>query len=130
MIRLSLAIPAVSVLFLASSISFHAQEYPTPAVTTASAIARSTAPSPTNLPEEEQARLYLVKKQFREAQDLFHKLTVEHPKNAIFWNELGIAFHNQIELAAALKCYEKSAKLDSHYADAINNMGTIWYERK
>jgi tetratricopeptide (TPR) repeat protein len=126
MIRLSLAIPALSILFLAPSISFHAQEYPTPPVITASA----TAPSPTNISDEEQARLYLVRKQFREAQDIFHKLTVEHPKNALYWNELGIAFHNQIELDAALKCYEKSAKLDSHYADAINNMGTIWYERK
>ena len=127
MIRLSLAIPAVAVLFLASSISFHAQEYPT-AVTTASATAPS--PRPSSLSDEEQARLYLVRKQFKEAQDLFHKLTVEYPKNAVYWNELGIAFHNQIELAAALKCYEKAAKLDSHYADAVNNMGTIWYERK
>jgi tetratricopeptide (TPR) repeat protein len=128
MIRLSLAIPAVSILLLAPSTTFHAQEYPTPPVTTASSTAPS--PRPNDLSDEEQARLYLVRKQFREAQDLFHKLTVEHPKSALYWNELGIAFHNQIELSSALKCYEKSVKLDSHYADAINNMGTIWYERK
>jgi tetratricopeptide (TPR) repeat protein len=82
------------------------------------------------LSEEELARLYLVRKQYREAQDLFYKLTQEQPKNAVYWNELGISFHNQIELAAALKCYQKSAKLDSNYADAQNNIGTIWYERK
>ncbi|MGB9477881.1 MAG: tetratricopeptide repeat protein, partial [Candidatus Acidiferrum sp.] len=30
----------------------------------------------------------------------------------------------------ALKCYQKSSKLDPHYADAQNNAGTIFYERK
>jgi len=82
------------------------------------------------LSDEDMARLYLIRKQYREAQDLFHKLTVEQPKNAVYWNELGISFHNQMDLNSALKCYRKSAKLDSHYADAQNNEGTIYYERQ
>ena len=45
--------------------------------------------------DEDLARLYLIRKQYREAQDLFHKLTLEQPKNAVYWNELGISFHNQ-----------------------------------
>ena len=57
-------------------------------------------------------------------------MTVEQPKNAVYWNELGISLHNQVELNAALKCYQKSSKLDPHYADAQNNAGTIFYERK
>src|ERR1700676_3762134 len=80
--------------------------------------------------DEELARLYLVRKQYREAQDLFYRLTLQQPNNAIYWNELGISFHNQSELDAALKCYEKSARLDHRYADAQNNAGTIWFERK
>lgn len=90
----------------------------------------ATAAQSPKLSEEELARLYLVRKQYREAQDLFYKLTQEQPKNAVYWNELGISFHNQIALAAALKCYQKSAKLDSKYADPQNNIGTIWYEHK
>ena len=86
--------------------------------------------SEAKLSDEDLARLYLIRKQYREAQDLFHKLTVEQPKNAVYWNELGISFHNQSELDLALKCYQKSTKLDSHYADAQNNVGTIYYERK
>jgi len=82
------------------------------------------------LSEEDLARLYLVRKQYREAQDLFHKLTIEQPKNAIYWNELGISLHNQSELDLALRCYQKSAKLDSKYPDAQNNVGTIYYERR
>ena len=72
----------------------------------------------------------LVRKQYTEAEAIFRRLTHEQPKNAVYWNELGIAYQNQSELNNALKCYEKSAKLDSHYADPQNNVGTIWYERK
>jgi tetratricopeptide (TPR) repeat protein len=93
--------------------------------------AAATAPDQRpQLSDEDMARLYLIRKQFREAQDLFHKLTVEQPKNAVYWNELGISFHNQAELELALKCYQKSSKLDSHYADALNNIGTVYYENK
>jgi tetratricopeptide (TPR) repeat protein len=93
--------------------------------------AAATANEQTNkMTDEDLGRLYLIRKQYREAQDLFHKLTLEQPKNAVYWNELGISFHNQTELASALKCYQKSSKLDSHYADAVNNAGTVYYEKK
>jgi tetratricopeptide (TPR) repeat protein len=81
------------------------------------------------LSDEDLARLYLVRKQYREAQDIFHRLTVENPKNALYWNELGISLHNQSYLESALKCYQKSVKVDPQYADAHNNVGTIYYER-
>jgi tetratricopeptide (TPR) repeat protein len=83
-----------------------------------------------NLSDDELARLYLARKEYREAQDVLHKLTVEHPKNALYWNELGIALHNQGQSAAALKCYQRSAKVDPKYPDALNNIGTIYYERR
>ncbi|MGB2625173.1 MAG: tetratricopeptide repeat protein [Candidatus Acidiferrum sp.] len=84
----------------------------------------------TSLSDEDMARLLLVRRDYREAQELFYKLTMQEPKNATYWNELGISLHSQSLLAAALKCYQKSAKLDSHYPDAVNNAGTIWYEEK
>ena len=92
-------------------------------------IAQAARPQ-SSISDEELARLYLIRKQYREAQDLFYQLTQRQPNNAVYWNELGISFHNQAALNAALKCYERSAKLDHHYADAQNNAGTIWYERK
>jgi tetratricopeptide (TPR) repeat protein len=82
------------------------------------------------LSDEEMGRLYLVRKEYPEAQQLFHKLTVEHPDKALYWNELGIALHSQSDLQGALKCYQKSAKLDKHYADPQNNVGTVYYARK
>ena len=129
MTRHHLAIPGGS--FLLISLVFPAfaqtprENPPAPQPTSATAAGGSQ-----KLSDEELGRLYLIRKQYREAQDVFHKLTIEHPKNALYWNELGISLHNQMELKSALKCYEKSVKLDPKYPDAQNNIGTIYYERK
>jgi len=129
MTRHYLAIPVASFLLIFSLLPACAQtKSDTPQQPSASSAAES-APAK-NISDEELARLYLIRKQYREAQDIFHKLTVEQPKNAVYWNELGISLHNQVELDAALKCYQKSAKLDSKYPDVQNNIGTIYYERK
>jgi tetratricopeptide (TPR) repeat protein len=130
MTRNCLAIPFGSVLVLALLLPASAQtNFDNPHGQAQSAAAMAPSPRP-SLSEEDLARLYLIRKQYREAQDLFHKLTVEQPKNAIYWNELGISFHNQSELDLAMRCYQKSAKLDARYADAQNNVGTVYYERK
>lgn len=129
MIRTRLAMPLGSLLFVALLLPASAQtnsDNPQGQVA-ANSVATEQKPA---LSDEDLGRLYLIRKQYREAQDMFHKLTVEQPKNAVYWNELGISFHNQSELDMALKCYQKSFKLDSHYADAQNNIGTIYYERK
>jgi len=130
MIRSCLAIPAGSFLLVTLLVPACAQtniDNPQGQTQSVGAVATDQKPK---LSDEDLARLYLIRKQFREAQDLFHKLTLEQPKNPVYWNELGISFHNQSELDLALKCYQKSAKLDSHYADAENNLGTVYYERK
>jgi tetratricopeptide (TPR) repeat protein len=130
MTRHCLAIPAVTFFVISSLYSTSAQTQPdNPQLPPTSASAPAPKPAAA-MSDEDLARLYLIKKQYREAEEIFHRLTLEQPKNAVYWNELGISFHNQAELTSALKCYEKSAKLDSHYADAVNNIGTIWYERK
>lgn len=122
-----LAIPAVSVLALAILLPAYPQSNPdTPQTPSAT----SAAPVSPPLSDEQMARLMLVRKQYAEAETIFRRLTHEQPKNAVYWNELGITYQNQSELNSALKCYQKSAKLDGHYADPQNNIGTIWYERK
>ena len=123
-----LAVPIASFVLLSAIIPSRAQNFTDrPPAQLASNVGPQTTPA---LSEEEMARLLLVRKQYTEAQAIFQHLTVEQPKNAVYWNELGISLHSQSLLGPALKCYTKSAKLDSHYADALNNAGTIWYERK
>jgi len=129
MTRHFLAIPAVTFLLISPlSLSFAQTKSDNPQAPPVAAA--HPAPPANPLTPEETARLFLVKKQYKEAQDIFRQLTIEHPKNAVYWNELGISYHNQADLGPALKCYEKSKKLDSHYADPVNNIGTVWYERK
>ena len=124
-----LAIPAVFLLLFALQFPSRAQTNPDSTKPPAAGTAEVHAPAQ-NLSQDDQARLYLVKKQYREAEEIFRELTREQPKNAVYWNELGISLHNQEKLDAALKCYQKSAKLDDKYADAQNNIGTIWYKRE
>ncbi|HKV24262.1 MAG TPA: tetratricopeptide repeat protein [Candidatus Acidoferrum sp.] len=82
------------------------------------------------LTDEQMGDLYMVRKQYREATELFKKLADQNPKNAVYLNKLGIALHQQEALGQALKYYERAVKVDPTYADAENNVGTIWYQRK
>ena len=132
MTRHSLAIPVVA---FAVALSLHspslAQNFlDNPRTQIGSSSVAPAHAAQTALSDEDMARLLLVRRDYHEAQQMFYKLTVQEPKNATYWNELGISLHSQAQLAAALKCYQKSAKLDSHYPDAVNNAGTIWYEEK
>jgi tetratricopeptide (TPR) repeat protein len=125
MTRYFLAIPGIALLFcllLSPALAQTTPDTPPPFPST-SATAAPLSP-------EDLAKLYLIRKEYPAAEVLFRKLTQQQPRNALYWNELGITLHNQAELDPAMKCYEKSAKLDSRYADPVNNIGTVWYERK
>jgi tetratricopeptide (TPR) repeat protein len=82
------------------------------------------------LSDEQMGDLYMVRKEYREAAELYKRLADENPKNAVYFNKLGIAMHQQTALNLALKYYERATKIDPMYADAQNNIGTIWYQRK
>lgn len=83
-----------------------------------------------DLSDEQMADLYMARKEYREASQLYKRLVDQNPQNAIYFNKLGIAMHQQTVLGQALKCYERAVKLDPAYADAQNNIGTIYYQRK
>jgi tetratricopeptide (TPR) repeat protein len=129
MTRNSLAIPVVSFLAVALSPSLSSQEKLVHVANSSVSTAAQT-PASSGLADEDMARLHLARKEYKEAEDIFHRLAVSNPKNPLYWNELGIAYHNQAQLDQAIKCYQKAAKVDPHYADAHNNIGTVLYERK
>lgn len=83
-----------------------------------------------NLTDEQMADLYMARKEYREAAQLYKKLVDQNPQNAVYMNKLGIALHQQAALGQALKYYERAVKTDPTYADAQNNIGTIFYQRK
>jgi len=82
------------------------------------------------LTDEQIGDLHMVRKEYREATQVFKKLSDAEPRNPVYLNKLGIALHQQAALTLAIKCYERAVKVDPTYADAENNIGTIWYQRK
>lgn len=82
------------------------------------------------LSPEEIADILMARKDYREAAFSYKKLVDQNPRNATYWNKLGIALHQQEQLSSALKSYQQAMKVNPRYADAENNIGTIWYQRK
>jgi len=82
------------------------------------------------LSDEQLGDLYMVRKDYREAAQVYKRLADQNPQNPVYLNKLGIALHQQSALSLALKYYERAWKADPKYADAQNNIGTIWYQRK
>jgi tetratricopeptide (TPR) repeat protein len=83
-----------------------------------------------DLTDEQLADLYMVRKDYRGAAQVYKRLADQNPQNPVYLNKLGIAMHQQSALALALKYYERASKADPSYADAQNNIGTVWYQRK
>ncbi len=92
-------------------------------------VAAQTTPSPTlpTLSPEERGDLYMARKMYREAIATYKTA----PQNkALIWNKIGIAWHNLGEMNLARQSYEHAMKIDKNYAEAINNVGTVFYAEK
>jgi tetratricopeptide (TPR) repeat protein len=87
------------------------------------------APDKSNpqLTPERRGDILMARKMYREAIELY----LEAPQDsAVVWNKVGIAYHQMMQLDAAKKRYERAIKLNSRYAEAINNLGTVFYAQK
>jgi tetratricopeptide (TPR) repeat protein len=93
-------------------------------------VASTEAPAPAPVKREiapqERGDIYMARKQFREAIEMYQKV----PETAIVLNKIGIAYHQLTELESALKYYQRAVKKDPMFTDAMNNMGTIFYTRR
>src|ERR1700728_821157 len=79
------------------------------------------------LTPEQRGDLYMARKMYREAIDTYR---ANAQNSAVMWDKIGIAYHQLGDLNAARKAYEHAIKLDKKYADAINNVGTVFYAEK
>jgi tetratricopeptide (TPR) repeat protein len=86
---------------------------------------------PTRLSSEERGDVYMARKMYREAIDAYKEGQATPGSNkAVLEDKVGIAWHQLGDVNAALKSYQRAVKLDPKYADAINNVGTIYYTQK
>jgi tetratricopeptide (TPR) repeat protein len=79
------------------------------------------------LTPEMRGDIFMAEKRYREAAEMYG----ENSKgSAVMLNKTGIAYHQMLELDFAEKYYRMALRVDSKYAEAVNNLGTIYYARK
>ena len=139
MSRIRVAFPAAFLFFAVSIPAVGQSLVENPSAPIAPRLPQAQPQSPTEtsvivvkpeLSDEQLGDLYMVRKDYREAAQVYKRLSDQNPRNPVYLNKLGIALHQQAALSLALKYYEKAWKVDPTYADAQNNVGTIWYQRK
>jgi tetratricopeptide (TPR) repeat protein len=89
----------------------------------------ATAPKPPApaLTPEMRGDILMARKMYREAVETYR----EGPANSpILANKIGIAYHQMLLMDLAKKQYERAVKMKPDYAEAINNLGTIFYAKK
>jgi tetratricopeptide (TPR) repeat protein len=87
----------------------------------------SSAPSTSpQLTPEVRGDIMMARKMYRDALD-YYKTGAE--TSAVLAYKTGIAYHQLQDLVNARKYYEKAIKLNRGYAEAINNLGTVFYAR-
>jgi tetratricopeptide (TPR) repeat protein len=85
-----------------------------------------TSDAPT-LSAEQRGDILMARKMYREAVDVYREGPAD---SALLHNKTGIAFHQLLQFNLAKKEYEQSIKLNPQYAEAINNLGAIYYAQK
>jgi tetratricopeptide (TPR) repeat protein len=79
------------------------------------------------LSPEDRGDVFMARKMYREAIEAYGQGPKDNP---VLWNKAGIAWHQLSQLDKAKANYEHALKLRPRYAEAQNNLGTIYYANK
>src|SRR5690242_16686357 len=90
----------------------------------------STPPATQREKDELQARIFMAKKQYTEAAQIYSKLSQENPKDPAYLNYLGIALLQEGKLDQARKYFDRATKVNRRFSDAYNNLGATYYAEK
>ena len=92
----------------------------------AAQVPQTETPQAHNLSPAERGDIFMARKMYREAIETY----MMGPQTAPMFNKIGIAYHQLADLDAAAKYYQRAAKTDPMFVDAINNLGTVYYSKK
>ena len=92
-----------------------ASNYVAPGQTPVQVTAPALPAGQKQLTQEELADIMMARKDYREAAFSYKRLVDENPRNAIYWNKLGIALHQQSELSSALASPRIQAEAKRQY---------------
>lgn len=79
---------------------------------------------------EKRGDLYMARKYFAEAAEVYQKAILLQPKNAALNNKLGIAYHQLLNYDSAKKAYRKAIQLNPRFPQAVNNLAAVEYAQK
>ena len=79
---------------------------------------------------KDRGDLFMVRKFFPEAVGMYRRLTELDPKNPVYQNLLGIAYHQMQNFDDAKKAYRAALRLNPKYPEATNNLAAVEYAQK
>ena len=79
---------------------------------------------------EQRGDLYMVRKFYPEAIGIYDRLVKLEPRNALYQNKLGIAYHQMQNFDAAQRAYRAAIRLNPNYPEATNNLAAVEYAKK
>jgi tetratricopeptide (TPR) repeat protein len=79
---------------------------------------------------EEQADAFRSQKEYPRALEFYDQALRKTPRNALLWNKSGMTELQLGHPQGAMRRFEKAVKLKKDYAEAINNVGVIYYQQK
>jgi tetratricopeptide (TPR) repeat protein len=85
------------------------------------------AQTTTLITPELRGDIMMARKMYREAIDFYKPGS---NTSAVLANKTGIAYQQLSEFASARRYYERAIKVNPRYAEAINNLGTVFYAQK
>ncbi len=80
-----------------------------------------------SLTAEMRGDLAMIHQRYLSAITAYKEAPRESP---VVWNKMGIAYQHMYALDFAKANYEKAIELNPKYAEAINNLGTVYYGQK
>lgn len=79
---------------------------------------------------EKRGDLFMVRKFYPEAIEVYGRLVKLEPKNPVYRNKLGIAYHQLQNYNAARDAYRAAIRLNPQYSEATNNLAAVEYAKK
>ena len=80
--------------------------------------------------QEERAKVQMAEKRYEAALQTYQELAKADPKNALYFNMIGIAYLDLGNYDQAKKYFIRASKVDKQYSSAVNNLGMVYYHQK
>jgi tetratricopeptide (TPR) repeat protein len=74
-----------------------------------------------------QGDLYMARREYVAAIGAYQHAELQ---KSITWTKIGVAYHHLFAMDEAMKAYQMALRIDSHNADALNNVGAVYHAKR